>query len=298
MKRTSRLFLLAALCCAVACSVPTRSGTELDGGSGNLDLTGIDFAIAPGSIGAACQDNAACTTGPSPTCWKKNILDDPGNLPTTNGYCTSTCTMDADCGGSGTCQAVLAGAPKYCLRSCITGNTCRNSDGYACFILTKTSGYCYPSNRLSCNPTQLDPSTGNGTCPGSNPASACIRRTFEDLGECRPLCTGGAAACASAGGSAQHCVYLDTTKTTSGQPTRDAFKGLACFPVYADAKRPNDSCTYFDECTDGYQCNVVAGGDRKCHQLCTVGVAASCGMPETCRDAFSTGPGTAGLCVQ
>jgi hypothetical protein len=298
MRRTSYLLGLCALCLAVACSIPTKPSSDLDGGSDTLDLLGVDFAIAPGSIGASCVADTDCNSVASGVCWKKNILDDPGNLPTTNGYCTATCTSDADCGGTGTCQEVLAGASKYCLRSCITANTCRTGDGYACFIMTRTSGYCYPANRLSCNPTQLDPATGNGTCPGASPPSGCVRRTFEDLGECRPLCTGGPATCASAGGLAQHCVYLNATRTISGQPTRDAFKGLLCFPVYPDAKRPNDSCTYFDECTDGYQCNVVSGGDRKCHQLCTVGAQQSCGSPEICRDAFGAGTGNSGLCIQ
>ena len=112
------------------------------------------------------------------------------------------------------------------------------------------------------------------------------------------MATNGAGTCASAGGSAQHCVYLNTTKTISGQPTRDSFKGLLCFPVYPDAKKPNDRCQYFEECTDGYECNAVAGGDRRCHQLCTVGVASTCGDPETCHDAFAAGSGQPGLCFQ
>jgi hypothetical protein len=232
-----------------------------------------------------------------PVCWKKNILDDPGNLPTPNGYCSSQCSSDADCGGTGTCQTVLAGVGKYCLRTCQVPNTCRNNDGYACFLMSATLGYCYPSTRLTCNPTLIDPATKNGTCPGANPASACIRRTFEDLGECRPLCSAGVGQCAASGGLPQHCVYIDTTKDSKGRTTRDTFKGLGCFPVYPDAKKPGESCNYFDECTDGYECNVVQAGDFKCHALCTVGVANGCSAPETCKDAFGAGAGSPGLCL-
>lgn len=297
MMNKAQGLMLALLGLIGACSVPARSNADLQSTDETLDLFGVDFAIAPGSIGASCQADAGCTSGTAPICWRNNILDDPGNLPTPNGYCTSTCTTDSDCGSTGTCQTVLTGAPKYCLRSCLIANTCRSEDGYACFILTRTSGYCYPATRLSCNPTQIDPATNNATCPGANPPSGCVRRTFEDKGECRPLCAGGAGTCASAGGVAQHCVYLDTTKTTSGKPTRDRFKGQLCFPVYPDAKKPGEACTYFEECTDGYQCNAVEGGDRRCHLLCTVGVAESCSAPETCRDAFGAGPGNPGLCI-
>ncbi len=281
-----------------ACSVPPNDTSLVpDMGITAIDLAGADFSIGPGSIGAACQGPSDCTAGMAPTCWQHSILDQPGNLPTPNGYCTSTCTTDADCGSTGVCESVLAGASKYCLRSCQVANVCRNSDGYACFILTPFTGYCYPATTLTCNPTQIDPSTSNGTCPGANPASACVRRTFEDLGECRPLCKLGVGTCAAAGGLPQHCVFLDATKTTTGQPTRDAFKGLTCFPVYTDSKKPNESCSYFDECTDGYECDLVSGGDGKCHELCTVAATGSCAAPANCLDSFTQGPGNPGLCI-
>jgi hypothetical protein len=293
-----RIFVVTQACllALAGCSVPQANNSELDMAVEIVDLAGVDFSIAPGSIGAPCQMATDCTQGTAPTCWQYSVLDQPGNLPTANGYCTSTCTTDADCAGTGFCESVLAGEPKYCLRACETANTCRLSDGFACFILTPTTGYCYPSTRLSCNPTMVDPATGNGTCPGASPASACIRVTFEDLGECLPLCQLGVGTCAAANGLMQHCIYLDTTETTSGQPTRDKFKGLACFPVYSDAKTPDSSCGYFEECTDGYECDLVAGGDGKCHQLCTVGTANQCTSPENCLNSFGAGTGNAGLC--
>jgi hypothetical protein len=287
---------LAFVCALCACSVPTNNTTVNTDGGDSFDLAGVDLAIGPGSIGAPCLGNGDCTAGNTPSCWKNYILDDPGNLPTPNGYCTSSCTTDADCGSTGSCQAVLPGK-NYCVRKCYVANTCRPADGYACFILATHLGYCYPATRLSCNPTQTDPATKNGTCPGQNPPSACIRRTFEDLGECRPLCAGGAGSCSAADGLAQHCIYLDTTRTVGGNPTRDTFKGLACFPVYLDSKKPGGSCNYFEECTDGYECNVVAGGDHICHGLCTVGLDGSCTAPETCHDTFGLGAGQTGLCL-
>ena len=92
-----------------------------------------------------------------------NVLDQPGNLPTNSGYCTSTCTSDADCGGYGTCQTIQSGQPKYCLRTCYLPNTCRTDQSFGCFPLTAQMGYCYPTTRLTCNPTIIDPATKNGT---------------------------------------------------------------------------------------------------------------------------------------
>ena len=284
---------------AVACTVPeSQLNLRSDGDSDSIDLTGADLSVGAGQIGAPCKMDSQCTLGTAPKCWVTNVLGDPGNLPTTGGYCTSTCTSDTDCGGYGHCLSVLAGAPKYCLRTCYVANTCRPNDGYACFPYDKHTGYCYPATRLACNPTIIDPATKNGTCPGANPASACVRRAYEDLGECRELCTFGVATCAARDGLRQHCVYLDATVDSVGAPTRDTFKGLACFPLYNNAKIEGQDCSYFDECSDGFQCNVVLAGDRKCRALCIVGAATdTCPSGRTCRDVFKAGTGNPGLCI-
>ena len=287
---------------AAGCTVPTqtidltRDMSVPIGSSSQLDLYGLDLALTPGAIGSACTRNSDCTlTGGTPTCWATNVLADPGNLPTPGGYCTTPCSVDADCGSQGTCQTVSQGA-KYCLASCFTANVCRYQQRYACFILGPAKGYCYPSNRLSCNPTQIDPGTGNGTCPGSSPPAACIRRAFEDLGECLNTCTPGSGTCPAVGGIIQHCVYVNQTYDAAGQPTRDKFKGTACFPLSATPKQIGESCTYLDECADGLQCNNGPSGDKKCHPLCTVGAPGSCPTGQTCNDSFAAGRGNPGLC--
>jgi hypothetical protein len=298
MERVVRLIGAGLFSLTVACTVPeSQINLRSEAGEDTVDLNGADLAIGSGQIGAPCRTDGQCTLGKAPKCWTNNILGDPGNLPTAGGYCTSTCTSDTDCGGYGHCLSVQAGAPKYCLRTCYLPNTCRPNEGYACFPFDKYSGYCYPATRLSCNPTAIDSATQNGTCPGANPASACVRRTYEDLGECRPLCNLGVATCAAADGQRQHCVYLDTTVDSKGAPTRDAFRGLACFPLYNDAKNEGADCTYFDECVDGFQCNVVLACDGKCRALCVVGTTDTCPSGRTCRDAFKAGVGKPGLCL-
>lgn len=291
--RLTLLLLPAALSLSTGCTVgdsrlDLRRDMTMSMSGTTLDLAGLDFALAPGAIGAPCTQNTDCKSGTSPVCWSRNILDDPGNLPTPGGYCTAACTSDTDCPG-GTCQTISAGR-KYCLQKCIAANICRVDQQYACFILSSNSGYCYPSNRLGCNPT-----VGDGTCPGANPAAGCIRRTFEDQGECHTVCQLGRP-CPVESGIQQHCVFINATVDVNGSPTRDRFQGLGCFANVAQPKGPLESCAYFDECIDGYQCALGASGDKKCHALCIIDATGSCPQGQTCRDVFFAGRGKPGLC--
>ncbi len=252
------------------------------------DLTSGDMNRPPGSLGTPCTADTDCKIGSAPSCWKQQILDQPGNLPTPGGYCTTTCNADSDCGGQGICTTV-AGQLKYCLASCSNSTTCRHPD-YACWSLGKNNnGYCWPSTRLTCNPT-----TGTGQCDTVTPAKACIRQTFEDQGECFTECLIGPGNCQV---GKTHCVYINATQDTSGVSTRDKYKGPACFPLYADAKQENAACQYYDECMDGLQCNLSSGGDGKCHVLCIVGLVAACASPLICKDVFGAGSRGAGLCL-
>lgn len=258
-----------------------------------FDFSEPDLAPIPGGIGAPCTTDTDCRFGTVRKCWRQNLLDEPGNLPTPGGYCTSQCTTDQDCAGQGICVSLGQGHPKHCLQRCNGPNICRHPD-YACYVLTPTSGYCWPALRLNCNPT-----VGDGRCQGSDPPAACIRRAFEDLGECRQVCNLGINTCPFLmNGRRQHCVYINATRDTQGLPTRDKYKGTACFELYPDAKQEGASCAYFDECQDGLQCNLSPGGDRKCRQLCQVGVVGACPDPmHRCRDVFDAGLGNPGLCL-
>lgn len=259
------------------------SGADQSGGGGQADMK-----VPAGATGQGCTKKDDCA-GASARCWTSNINDEPGNLPTPGGYCSGTCVTDADCGAYGTCQDVLG--QRFCLGRCSGAGGCRVPD-YACFVLTATSGYCFPANRLTCNPT-----AGDGTCNAGK--GACIRTAFDDLGTCRDQCPLGLKTCpVLPSGVSQHCVYINATRDVAGVPTRDRFKGTACFPLPAAARQEGAACEYFDECQDGLQCNLSPGGDRKCHALCKVGVVGACSDPnQTCKDVFAAGPGNPGLCL-
>jgi hypothetical protein len=287
--------------CVVDPELPPPVRRE-DGGTGpgtTADMFSVQYDLAPipGGIGGPCTMDSQCLFGSgTKRCWKQNILEEPGNIGTPGGYCTAQCTKDEDCAGQGICATVGAGQ-KYCLKGCASPGVCRFPD-YACFVLTNTSGYCWPAVRLNCNPTSND-----GSCPGfaNDPKlpNGCIRRAFEDLGECHQGCQIGPSSCPfTQGGKAQHCVYINATRDTNGLPTRDKFKGNACFQLYDDARVENATCNYFDECQDGLQCNLSPGGDRKCRPLCLFGVEGACTDPnQRCRDVFDAGLGNAGLCL-
>lgn len=255
------------------------------------DLSSVDAARPAGAVGAACTSDLDCKFGKTPVCWKTRVLDDPANLPTLGGYCSSPCSTSADCGPYGSCEVIVPGLlQKYCVAGCTDAATCRHPD-YACFYgASGGGGYCYPALKLSCNPT-----LGSGVC--TDPTKACIRRTFEDLGECHDTCALGAGTCAPIGTQRQHCVYLDTTRDLQGVTTRDKFKGTTCFPLYADARMVGANCMYFDECLDTLQCNLGPNGDNKCRGLCLVGLDSGCDPGFTCKDAFAAGRGQPGLCL-
>src|SRR5262249_2159920 len=118
------------------------------------DMSGTDGGRM-GGIGDPCTADTDCAAGPMPSCWKSNVLNNPGNPATPNGYCSSKCTTETDCGTGGHC--VNLGAAKYCLKMCSDATTCRHP-GYACAFYGP-DGVCYPDTIFDCNPKM-----GTGTC--------------------------------------------------------------------------------------------------------------------------------------
>ena len=238
-----------------------------------------DMAGPMGRIGDPCTADSGCMGGTTPKCWKTNVLDNPMAPPTPNGYCTSACSADTDCGAGARCVSI--GAAKYCLAACNNATTCRKP-GYACSFVA--GGVCFPDTIYDC-----DPKSPMGTCtePGTMKAGGCIRGAYEDKGNCQATCTVGMGTCADKPmGTKRQCVFYN------GQASGDAFKGALCYASVATPKMPGASCTYINECTDGYQCD---GLDRKCHQLCVQGGMPACtsGM---CADAFMSMAMGPGLC--
>lgn len=238
-----------------------------------------DMTGGAGAIGDPCTADAGCKKGPTPVCWKANVLNNATNPATPGGYCSSECTSDAACGAGARC--VSLGAKSYCLASCNNATTCRKP-GYACAYYD-TAGVCFPDPIFDC-------STKVATCTeaGTGKMGGCVRQAYEDKGTCAASCTAGTGTCASLGTTKRQCVYLDTTRP----PNSDAWKGLICLESPATAVMPGGSCNFVNDCTDGYQCD---GLSSTCHQICVKGGTPACTMG-MCADAFGTPATGPGLC--
>jgi hypothetical protein len=69
----------------------------------------------------------ACTSGAD--CPDLDCFDASANPRFAGGYCSKTCSADADCGDSGVCVAATD-TGKVCVRTCATATDCR--EGYVC----------------------------------------------------------------------------------------------------------------------------------------------------------------------
>jgi hypothetical protein len=216
-----------------------------------------------------------------PSCWKSNVLNNPGNPATPNGYCSSKCTMESDCGMGAHC--VNLGAAKYCLKMCSDAMTCRHS-GYACAFYGG-DGVCYPDVIFDCDPTMA-------TCTeaGTGKTGGCLRGAFENKGNCSASCNVGAGNCADMPmGAKRECVYFDMSR----DGFMDAYKGLICVHQVAMPKATGASCTFVNECVDGDECDPA---DGMCHVMCVKGGMPGCAMGMTCADDLMSPAMGPGLC--
>jgi hypothetical protein len=234
-------------------------------------------------IGGACRSEGDCIEGAAPTCWEVSYLDRVGAFVTKDGYCSSPCTSDADC-GSGVC--VDEGADgKWCFSRCQGAADCRS--GYACF--PRLGNHCFPSGGLNC-----DPAMGDGTCAGRGSLpGGCIRRALGSgmTGSCYDGCRAGVGSCTAVNSVFRQCIVLD--ETAMG----DAFKGGVCVTAYSQSTT-GKSCQALDACVDGDECFLASfpSGDGKCHVMCNQTAACASGA---CADVFGLF-GTAdpiGLCL-
>lgn len=213
---------------------------DMGGMPSDLALPASDMAGQPndmsqvivGNIGQPCTIDIECTVGPSPKCWKNYVLNNVANPPTLGGYCSSTCTTDAQCGIGNRC--VDLGPGGFCLASCSNATTCRHP-GYACSYYD-TEGICFPNSRLDC-----DPRAATGACRerDTGKAGGCLRQAYENQGICAASCTVGPGTCTAISGYSRQCIYLDATKTTA----MDIWKGAICFQSPATPHNAGDPCT-------------------------------------------------------
>jgi hypothetical protein len=262
------------------------------------DLSGQDLEVAPradlaggvkGAIGSACTSDADCEDGTKPTCFVSTLFNQSDKLATPSGYCSSTCTTNAQCGANGACRVDPGQTKGWCFSACTSAADCRAE--YACFLDPKP--FCFPSMNLNCDPTYP-----GGTChdaPQSNPG-ACIRAALGtgNVGVCNDSCTVGPGTCPASGGQSRQCIVIDATtdKGPGGASEGDTFHGTVCHvslaPNADGAECAYQGHDYLDACTDGDECflSSLYNGDNRCHTLCTTSGGASCPSGQTCQDVF------------
>ncbi len=267
-------------------------------------LAPTDMTAATVPLGGACTADTQCLEGKTPVCWKKTLFNSPSKLATKDGYCSSKCVDDNDCGGDGVCRD-YGTSGKWCFRYCKHPADCR-STGYACFI----GDYCFPDGNLDCDPTA--PSGRCTTAPVSNPGG-CLRGAWGtgNKGYCYDGCQVGPGSCRAG----QQCIVFDNRniKDVDGKLLGDTFIGPVCNtisnpnPIGTVCKSATSSQRYIDDCIDGAECYIAPyfpSGDNLCKQLCTGvtavdGGAPPCPVGQTCTDVWmlfgTTYP--AGLCL-
>ncbi len=282
-----------------ACDSPqsfTDAGLQDLSVTGGSDMTDMSSTALTSNLGAACKMDTDCTASSGkPTCFREYLFNSVFFLPAKDGYCSSFCQVDTDCGSQGSCiDFGQIGA--FCFRKCHDKATCRHP-GYICQI---DADVCFPDNNFDCDPTQ-----GDGTCqaladPDPNVPKipgGCLRDAYEDKGHCSPICKIAIGSCKAdpMGGVTRHCAFVDSTVDLKLNKTVDKWRGLICLPDQLPSVKDGNACKLFNDCREGSECDLYPGGDGRCHPLCVRGGAPAC-KAGTCQDTFRTGVSGVGLC--
>jgi hypothetical protein len=298
-----RCTVLCALV-ALGCGDPALTNPDL---SVTEDMrTPQDLSVAFVTLGGACNADVQCADGKTPVCFRKTLFNSPNKLATPQGYCSSKCDDDNDCGGDGLCRD-YGTSGKWCFRYCERASECRSLlQGYACLY----GNYCFPNGNLNCDPTVAGGRCGSA--PQLNPGG-CVRVAYGkgETGYCYDGCQVGVGNC---GDQSQCLVYdLRGMRDPESAPTEDTFIGPICVGL---ANTPNAIGTVckssgsnqvsLANCVEGAECYTKSffGGDDLCKQLCTGAVDVDGGTPPcpggtTCTDVWQL-LGTAypaGLCL-
>ncbi len=212
-----------------------------------------------GEIGGPCGADSDCKSG---TCFTATFAGK--QMASIGGYCSKTCTVDAECGGSNIC-ANYGTTGKFCTSYCEGPANCRV--GYIC----RPGKFCDLETfyTLDC-----DPKADEGFCTFPDGSSGgCFRQALGEgmAGQCIPGCT-LASGCASGAG----CHYYDFGHMFGADYAGDAFAGLLCFFDTITPPLPvGDPCQSDTDCASGSNCVTVAGGPLSCVQLCVDGDACT-----------------------
>jgi hypothetical protein len=245
-----------------------------------LDHGDLPLPPPPLPVGSACRIAAQC--GSNGVC--ASTFD---GFP--NGYCTTGCEQDGDCGNGHICTGLdkilrddTRIRPQQCFVGCTSSADCR-TDGYACVLATPGIGVCAPDE-----PTRgvCDPTAGDGTCTTAlGGPGACIRyRTGSgNAGTCETACTLGSGTCLPIKSQPGECIVIDQRNggVASSGAFGDKYVGGVCQQVNNIISRDDgnvvavaegEECLFaidslpplhFDNiCVDGSQCDIRADGIR------------------------------------
>ena len=246
----------------------------------------------PTAPGTACTATADCEPpqGQSPFCIT--------NAGYPNGYCTSTCAMDADCGMGGVCQG------NFCLAGCTTDADCNT--GYSC---SDVNG----DGTTTCNPAIAGSAAGT-TCLSDDQCGVSVIGGFcvteADNGWTGGYCSGaciddsdclGGSTCqltnpSDPQNSGSICVQSCTANTDCRTPDYECYDFFgggtnACAPVASGTGPVGGACTGYGSCAGGQDGLCLLNSDFAdgyCSVTCTTD--ADCSAGSHCLE-------TAGLCI-
>ncbi len=197
-------------------------------------------SVVDANPGTACADASACM-GTEAAC----ITEADQGFPA--GYCTSSCTSDAQCGSTGVCLIDDTGG--LCLASCDSDANCR--EGYTCQDV---------NGAQACFPAPPDYGTVGSTC------------TPDDVGAAAECGEDGACLGEDNGFPGGYCIG-ECTGAPSVCPD-----GTQCVTGFGDGTNNFDlcldGCSSAADCRDGYACaNLDDDGFGECWPTNTEGEA-------------------------
>ncbi len=191
------------------------------------DMNDMGDVVVDANPGTACADASACM-GTEAAC----ITEADQGFPA--GYCTSSCTSDAQCGSTGVCLIDENGSG-LCLAACGSDANCR--EDYTCQNVSGVAQACFPA--------PPDYGTIGGEC------------TSDDAGNTADCGEVGLCADDSFGFPGGYCVgpcVGDSDCGEGGNCVADFFTWQDANGTANDNGTCMDACASADDCRDGYGC--------------------------------------------
>lgn len=108
-----------------------------------LDTPAEEVPPGDGAVGDPCTSVADC--GDYPATARQCMTDISGFIEFPGGYCTATCTSEAECGDGADCVSIIIA--DFCLKLCDNSSDCRVAENYECAeipLIGDGTTYCIP----------------------------------------------------------------------------------------------------------------------------------------------------------